>query len=858
MDGQILAQSLFALKGDDLRMVFALLCKTNITNIVSSKTMDLLSVDERNHLQKHLLHVENSTKDISDEILQYYLFLEMTKVVGLKGVRYTTEKQIEQQSSIIIDETYKLLVKQEKEKEFINGKSDDRHSKLQQILIYQIDKLLLKLPKVYINFSKEEKLSFVRKLVNFCNVLSEEKQGRLKNQWAVTSIDEELVDTLINTKGLIYVLTILKKAGGFSSYIQLAPEIISFLGPIVPPNPIVSQKWPIHPSNILDLIELNPLLWTMQQNDLQKRLLPIIIMLMCLLYVRGNEEYDFDSSGFIKEWMLRYQKYISLKKNLNEIEYRQTNARNDIEAKNETLKQIETNISNCLKAIEREKETILSELKATDLHNLSINRTFQQYVHELHAMKDKILEMKLAKSAGPDAGSLLKRVGHSITKLYREYNLIEEEKKLDSLYKKMVNEIINVSDSGSLFEKERQSVLVLTRLLNQLNEQKTEEEQNKRRLESKLDSIFKEHTTLSQTILNYEKDNYGLEHLTLFTEDFSKINQDLEVLDKPVEQKNSHWKNKQLFINNYENRITSFEKQYKQALSELETKQLKINLLEQQVKMLEKEMVQLTFYKDKAGALEQKNQDILNQNKKIIEDNTKQTQRFLQENNSSWENKYRDLKNSAETQNKQLWIQNQNWQQKYQNLENEFRERHQSYLKEENDFQTKINHLEELVSKLHQQIEKNGINDSIVEVQKSELIKQKNSYNEMINNLNLNWQKKQDELVQNYDGILAKKSVLINQLRSDRQETEEMLQHHIKVEETNQKLLEQLKDENEKLRKEKTEVEEEWIKKFHEAKAEFEKQLNELTKELEGKKKSKDPLVEEIKVLETVPFPDLF
>jgi hypothetical protein len=913
MDGQLLTQSLFALKGDDLRIVFALICRTNIGNIVSSKTMDLLLADEQNHLQKHLLNVVKSLKDISDGKLQFNLFLEMTKVAGIKGVRYGNEEQIEQQASKIIDETYKFLEK--REKDFINGKANNDLTKLQNILVYQIDKLLPKLPKMYVDFNKEDKQDFAMKLVHYCNALSVEQQERLKTEWAVESINSDIIEMIINHYGLETVLTILKRAGGFAFYIQFAPVLFTNLGLNLPMDRKVNGKGMIDSSNTSALIEINSFIWSMQHNDLQKSLLPIVIMLMVCLYLSTDQEQNLDCSMFINEWKVRFYKYVSLKKGQREIESRQNDVRDNINAKIEILQQVETNISKCVKTIENERESILSNLKTTELHALEISRKFQQYVQEFYLRKAKIEEIKTNVFAQTDEGNILKKLGLSFAKIYREYNVNEEEKKLDSLYHLMIDEVINSSATYSFCMEERKRVTFLTRLLKQLNEQKGTEEQNKKDLENNLNSISQEVSTISQSILDYEKENYGLNHLTLLSEDFLEMEQGVqEEITKQSKQNDIYWKKKQLFIHNYENQISRLEQQYKQSLTDLETEQTKLNLLEQQSKRMEKEIEELTTYKVIVEELEQKNQDLINQSKKIIEENVSQTKRLLQEKNSDWVNRYNELKEAAEIQNKQLHNQIQEWSAKYQKLESDFLERHQSFQRERSQYHREIDQLKDSVTTLRQQLKDHKANDSIVEKQtiklmneldsvkdilekttkeKNQLInlyqskidEQKMLYTQQINELKVesqsklqqltaanqqkqenemkklkqNWQKKQEVLVQNYEGKLAEKNSLIDQLQWQRQQTEEKSYHLMKsVEETNQKQLEELQSENEKLRKEKIQVEEEWAKELYEVKAQFEAQLDELTKELDGKKKSNDPLVEEIKVLETVPFSDLF
>lgn len=770
--------------------------------------MDFLSLDEQNHLKKHLVLVVKSLKDISDEKLQFYLFLEMTKVAGLKGVRYTTKEHIDQQTSKIIDETYHLLEKQEKN--FLTNKVYSNDSKLKQIIIYQIDKLLLKLTKEYDGSNKENKLALAKEIVLFLNSLSNEEQKQLMKELGMTSLGADIVNKLNNQMGLELVLTHLKRAGGFTFYIILAPILINFFGKSLPKDHIIDHKWVIDSTNILTLIGLNNIVWSMQHIDLQKRLLPIIMMQMSLLYLNSDDEHNLDTSTFIREWKNRFQKYVSLKKDQVRIESKQKDVRDDIKKKVELLQQAEVNISNCLNSIKKERDSILSKLKMTDLQTLTISNTFQQYCVELHKKKAKMEEIKSAQSTPPDTGSILKIVGQSFSKLYRDFNLIEEEKKLDMIYHKMIDEILTAPSTGTFCRKEKLRYNDLTRLLNQLNKQKTLELQNKRDLENKLVSINKEHSKSTQIILENENDNYGLKDILLSQEDFLLIDQEFqEGINNKSERNEDYWKKKQLFINDYENKISSLEQQNKQLLADLKTKESKLNTLEQQSENLENKIKELTAYKLKAGELEQKNKDLLSENKKLIEENEKQTKRLLKEQNSNWEYKYQELKEAAEQQiNKQIQQVNQKWQMKLEQLEVKNREIVEALQQENMRFQKDTINSKNTITYLEQQLEEIEKNQKMfldqrlsLDIQIKELeeclnqtkeennelkVQTKNiitNHEYQLKHLDEKWEMKQAELVDKYEETFRK---LVVQLREKETEIRTLQEELKSLKEENQ------------------------------------------------------------------------
>jgi hypothetical protein len=893
MDGQLLCQSLFALKGDDLRIIFALLCKTNINNVLSSKTRDLLSIDEQDHLRKHLLQVIKTLEDISDDKLRFYLYLEITKVLGIKGVRYTSEEQIELQASKIIEETHKLLEQQEKD--FIQVKRLNDTKKLQQLLIYQVDKLLNNLLKIQGNVSQEIMLDITTNLVQYINVLSAEKQEQIKKQWAVPTIDIDSVNVIITRSDLTSVLNVLKRIEGFTFYIHLAPNVITFLNQNQKWDTTLNGKWVIDPSNISNLIGLSDILLRMNQSDFHKRLLPIIITQICLLYLCSDEELVIDTNVFINEWKDRLHKYVKFKESISEIESRQGTVRNEIRIKTNFLSQLENNIAECMKNIEIGQKSILSALQSIDLNTLTINRSFHEHKQEFNERKNNIAAIKKARTASTDEGSIFKKVSSSFANFYRGFNLTEEEKKFDLLLNKMVDDVID--SSSSFCQNEREKINYLSKLLTELNEEKSSEEARKLNLENKLNLISKEYFTLNQTIISYEKENYGLKDITLSSEDFLELEQvKVEEKKKQIKQNESYLKKKQLFINNYEYKMNDFVLQNKELHEKLADKELKINSLQQQAKSMEEEIGKLNIYKMLAKEIEWEKRDLINQKNQLIGDNEKEKKRQLNEQNANWENKLQDVKVAAEKYNKQLLLGIQEWQAKYDKLEMDSRNKHQILESEKKQLQREKNSIKEALDTLHQKFKYSEDNDRLFKNRKNELdheignlkerinkaviekeklnskyqIKMKekeNLFNQQINefklesesklnqltnyykeqqeyltnNLNQSWQKKQEKLINKYEEEIEKKSNTIHQLQSEKQLLEQ------KCDELNRSL-------NEKNEKQ---LEQEWNRKLNALREKYETKINELTKKVEKLKSSQVNLKEDIDDFDRISFEDL-
>ena len=69
VDGQLLANSLMSLKGNDLKMVYILLTKTNMGQLLTSKTKDLFSKESIDHFSEHLIEEVKKIEHKADSII---------------------------------------------------------------------------------------------------------------------------------------------------------------------------------------------------------------------------------------------------------------------------------------------------------------------------------------------------------------------------------------------------------------------------------------------------------------------------------------------------------------------------------------------------------------------------------------------------------------------------------------------------------------------------------------------------------------------------------------------------------------------------------------------------------------------
>jgi hypothetical protein len=720
LDGQVFSHSLFSLKGNDLRFIYALICKTNSMNLLSFKTMEFLSIDEQDHLQRHITQVVKELEDSSEKKLRYKLFIEITKILGIKGVNYLSKEDVEHQAAIIIDETYKLTTQ-----EYNYQKSEDLYetTKLQKIIIFQVDRLLKDLHKIQLDTPREVNPLLAAQLIRYIKKHLQEKQGEIQTLLSLPRIDLEVMEDLLKRKSLEWILNCLKGLEGSSFYFQIAPYLFSILRSIKSQGKVSQQQDILDPSITSYLLGFNQILWNLNHNDLQKRILPIVIMQMTIFYLLNNRQEDeIDYAHFIQESKSRNKHYQQLKDSLIKIEDSKSEIKETIQSKAAQIEQLKTNISKCLNLLDREKSSILSELKITDLNLLDdISRTFNEHKAAYLSTQGNINSIKNAQVNFDDQGSIFKRVGHSVTSLYRGYNLIEEEKKMDLLLKKMVEDIIQ--SNSSFKQKEREKINQLLKLFKQLNEEKMREEKSKFNLESELDSLNKHHMTQLELIKEFERDNYGIE-------DFPKSPDDSETRENEKESNTFLWQEKLAFLHNYEQRLKHLEEQHQNALQEIADYEKNLKTVNAELAKKQEEIIEISPYKIQAEQLASQKDQLIKKHKQLIEEHEYERNRQLQQQQSDWPHKYESLKLATEEQNeKRLSIVNQEWQAKYADLEGTNKKNINKLLSEIQQLSQLNKDSEQSIRLLKQHLEEKG-------KQLQTLLEQRDDRDNRINQLN--------------------------------------------------------------------------------------------------------------------------
>ena len=517
MDGAILANSLISLKGSDLRMVYALLCKTNIVDLVSSKTKDVFSKEDGDHFTKHLEAEVSKLQHTDDQVIQVDLFLEITRLLKLRGMKYTLEKEITDQCGNIVRDVYQQYKKQDKEFHSFSEKQANS-TMLQQMIQFQMSKVFSELDDSFKDFTIEDQTKFASQVNDYIHSLPEEKQQKIKDKLGLNDLSDEMVRKTIAASGTSVVFAIIVEVSGFAFYTTATSLVASFAGLFGLTLPfgfytgmtsavaVLANPFFIIPM----LLGGGYLLFNHQNKSLKTKLLPIVIMQITLPYMsKGGEDVSFYS--FIQEWEDRYENDTELREELAKIAAEQDSVRPQISEREKRINDLSAKIFAEKGVLVSERQKIKSGLKNADLDQLEVSASFLKRKQLYQNTLEQIAFIKGSKKVNNSSTGFFQRVKNSVSNFSSSFDIKEEEKVADSYLDMMVDDVIH--SQSSFKESERNAVLASRDHIQELLTAKAQEEETKTFLQDCLSQLNSDHSRFIQKIKKLEKENYGLADL---------------------------------------------------------------------------------------------------------------------------------------------------------------------------------------------------------------------------------------------------------------------------------------------------------------------------------------------------------
>jgi hypothetical protein len=471
MDGQLVAVSLMNLKGRELRMLYALLFKTNILSLLRVKTKDLFNKDV-DHFNANLEKEMQKIEQISDEVLQLDLFLKLTEVYEMKGLPYHSIPNIEQQCQAIVGHTYSDLLKNDKEFILFTDSATDQ-TQLQQIIQFEMQKLFFSFDDKYKELKDEERYKFTQKIKEFLVQLPDDEQIRLKNRLQIEEVTKESIHGAMINLGAVFVLSAIVEIAGFSAYTTLTTAMASTiaLSGVAMPVGVYTLA-----SSLLTLV-INPFIliplaiggggWLVsRQNKVsQKRLIPIVLLQMSLPSMVALPNYKEELfQPFISRWQHLKNKHTSLLDEqhhfLKEIALRQKNA--TIE------EQKSTELSNKIQTLTKEKESIRQALVNViySIEKKDQTITYENLLQIVSSKKERIATLEIQKANNSTQKGFWKSISTAFdnSTLRSEIRTLTEEIRQTEI--QLVEELLQTE--GSILMNERQRYIEIVEKTNEL------------------------------------------------------------------------------------------------------------------------------------------------------------------------------------------------------------------------------------------------------------------------------------------------------------------------------------------------------------------------------------------------------
>lgn len=519
MDGQLLSAGLVSLKGDDLRMVYALLCRTNIGHLLAAKTKDVLKKEEQDHFSKRLEEEVMKLRYERDVDLQLELFFEMSRLLKMPPSKCTLAKELEDQCEKIVTDVYALYKKQDKQ--FLQfAESHVDQTMLAQMIQFQMNKMFQELDGSFQSFSLDDQERFVAEVNAYIRRLPKEKQELIKSKLGLEDLSNDLMRKALATSGTSIVFAIIVEVSGFAFYTTATSLLATFAGlfGLTLPFGVYTGLTSFiavaaNPLFILPLLLGGGALLVNQQNkSLKKKLLPIILMQIALPHMSEAKD-DIKVEPFLEEWRIRFEKYQQLLFDINGLKKEESVLLSKIAAKENFMKETQKRIATKQKDIEKIEEAILQALKNHDLDLLEIDAQFANYRMFYKATLRKINELNRSKKQSDAGTGFFKRIGNSLSNAVTILDIKDEEKKLNTQLQNMVQRLVH---SHSPFQqKEREERNLLMKKIDELKMIEFREYTAKLALQRELADCREIQVGTREKMTICEKENYGFEQLAL-------------------------------------------------------------------------------------------------------------------------------------------------------------------------------------------------------------------------------------------------------------------------------------------------------------------------------------------------------
>jgi hypothetical protein len=513
MDEKIFTKALVSLKGNELQMVYTMFCRTNLLNIMSSKLNSTLINGTNDYFVKQFNREIENIKGKKDEELQLELIEEMSKVLNLPGVHYSTKAEIEDRVLVIVNETCNMLKMNEKTFRSLCEEMKATSS-LNLIIEWQMTKLISNFDKQFLKISKEHQKEFTAKINDYVSGLPKEQQEEIKQKLGIEEFSVVLMGRKMEASGVNIVFLIIRETTGLSFYNQLLSLFsrISNSSGFTLPLSIVSTPLVIVPA----LLNGGVFLSNKQNKSLQKRLLPLTIMQIALPYMSEQSNDIPTVQQIINTWNMVYERYRRVEKQLVDQEKKRKETESNLSQTKDTVQRLQKELAEITTLLHAEKNKISEKLKATcfdELRLLAVSTKFELVLDSYIKTIEKIKKKKYKQGSKRQHLDFFDKLKTALEKWDLNVEINRLEKEADKHIQRLTTELciyyspfVGLEHKAIHYYEKTQQLLV-----KQLSEQKEKESM----LLEELSSFKQEERYLKKRKANLEKEHSSLTSLQI-------------------------------------------------------------------------------------------------------------------------------------------------------------------------------------------------------------------------------------------------------------------------------------------------------------------------------------------------------
>lgn len=210
-DGKYVAfyRGFLGLEGEQLRILYTMITKINISSILINKSKELISQSNEDKFMKYINEKAKELNDLSDDEIRLKIYYRLINLTNIQYRNIYERKSFVETLDDIVEAGYLVL---ERKKDFTDG-----DSKIEAIVTYYLEKILNDLQNKYDNGNIKIQEELIDNIYNNFRRLSEETRKDIHNQLHLKNISESTIKEAIRSDPFVFLVTILS-AGGFSAF----------------------------------------------------------------------------------------------------------------------------------------------------------------------------------------------------------------------------------------------------------------------------------------------------------------------------------------------------------------------------------------------------------------------------------------------------------------------------------------------------------------------------------------------------------------------------------------------------------------------------------------------------------------